>query len=82
MSTEIQPANSENQTPQQIKQFEEGLLAFLAQHNLPSDKIFVPVLERLRVFTNIEGILDLIPEKEKSNSVYLSKFTAGVIWGK
>lgn len=81
MPNGLQPANSENQTPQQIKQFEAGLIAFLEQHNLPSDKIFIPVVERLKVFSNIEGILDLIPDKEKSNSIYLSKFTAGVASG-
>ncbi len=81
MSNELQSTGSQNQTPQQIKQFEEGLIGFLIQHNLPSEKIFVSVPERLKVFSNIGEILDLIPETEKNNSIYLSKFTAGVASG-
>ena len=70
MSNELQSTGSQNQTPQQIKQFEEGLIGFLIQHNLPSEKIFVSVPERLKVFSNIGEILDLIPETEKNNSIY------------
>ncbi len=81
MPNKLQSTSPRNQTLQQISQFEEGLIEFLKQHDLPSEQIFIPVPERLKVFLNIEDILDLIPEKEKSNSVYLSKFTAGVASG-
>ncbi len=65
----------------QLREFEGGLLNFLAQHNLPADKIFVGVPERINVFKNIEGVIMQISEDEKQNSIYLSKFIAGVASG-
>lgn len=65
----------------QLREFEGGLVNFLADHNLPSEGIFVSVGERLNVFKNLEGVIQLIDEKEKQQSLYLSKFIAGVASG-
>lgn len=73
----IEPVSSDIQ----LKGFENGLIHFLNQHSLPSDKIFNPVTERLNVFRNIENIISLIAQEEKDESLYLSKFIAGVASG-
>ena len=65
----------------QLRDFEGGLISFLALHNLPSDGIFVGVPERINVFKNLEGVIAQIDHKEKNQSLYLSKFIAGVASG-
>ncbi len=65
----------------QLRDFEGGLVTFLEQHNLPSEGIFVDVPERLNVFKNLEGVIVQIDAKEKQQSLYLSKFIAGVASG-
>ena len=65
----------------QLRDFEGGLVNFLEQHNLPSEGIFVGVPERLNVFKNLEGVIVQIDRKEKQQSLYLSKFIAGVASG-
>ncbi|HTK21246.1 MAG TPA: hypothetical protein VL442_17120 [Mucilaginibacter sp.] len=65
----------------QLRDFEGGLINFLAQHNLPSEGIFVSVPERINVFKNLEGVIIQIDDKEKDQSLYLSKFIAGVASG-
>jgi len=65
----------------QLRDFEGGLVSFLEQHNLPSEGIFVGVPERLNVFKNLEGVIVQIDNKNKQQSLYLSKFIAGVASG-
>lgn len=65
----------------QLRGFEGGLVQFLEQHNLPFERIFVGVPERLNVFKNLEGVIAQIEPKEKQQSLYLSKFIAGVASG-
>jgi hypothetical protein len=65
----------------QLRDFEGGLVTFLEQHNLPSEGIFVGVPERINVFKNLEGVIDQIAPQEKQQSLYLSKFIAGVASG-
>jgi len=65
----------------QLRDFEVGLISFLEQHDLPSEGIFVVVPERLNVFKNLEGVIVQIDAKEKQQSLYLSKFIAGVASG-
>jgi hypothetical protein len=65
----------------QLRAFEGGLVTFLEQHNLPSDGIFVGVHERINVFKNLKGVIDQIAPQEKQQSLYLSKFIAGVASG-
>lgn len=65
----------------QLRDFEGGLVSFLEQHDLPSDGIFVGVPERLNVFKNLEGVIVQIDSRDKQQSLYLSKFIAGVASG-
>jgi hypothetical protein len=65
----------------QLQDFEGGLVNFLEWHNLPSEKIFAEVPERLNVFKNLESVICKIEPKEKEQSLYLSKFIAGVASG-
>ena len=65
----------------QLREFEGGLVGFLEQHNLPSEKIFVTVPERINVFKNLEGVIAQVDPREKQQSLYLSKFIAGVASG-
>src|SRR5579859_6441976 len=65
----------------QLRDFEGGLINFLVQHNLPSEGIFVGVPERIKVFANLDGVIAQIDIKEKDQSLYLSKFIAGVASG-
>jgi len=65
----------------QLRDFEGGLVSFLKQHDLPSDGIFVGVPERLNVFKNLEGVIVQIDSNDKQQSLYLSKFIAGVASG-
>lgn len=65
----------------QLRDFEGGLVNFLEQHNLPSEGIFVGVPERINVFKNLKGVIDQVEPKEKQQSLYLSKFIAGVASG-
>lgn len=65
----------------QLRDFEGGLISFLEQHSLPSEGIFVGVPERMNVFKNFDSVIVQIDEREKQQSLYLSKFIAGVASG-
>ncbi|MGB3467670.1 MAG: hypothetical protein WBA74_20455 [Cyclobacteriaceae bacterium] len=65
----------------QLREFENGLQQFLGTHNLPTEGIFVGIPERTNVFKNVDSVLDLVSYAEKEQSVYLSKFIAGVASG-
>jgi hypothetical protein len=41
----------------QLSEFEQALLNFLNQQDLPTEAIFVPVGERMRVFSNIDSVI-------------------------
>ncbi len=60
----------------QIKQFEDGLLEFMNQYGLPTDSVLVTVSERLKVFKNIEDVVEKIEDNKKERSFYISKFIA------
>ncbi|MFD2520190.1 hypothetical protein [Emticicia soli] len=65
----------------QLRNFENDLITFLEQHNLPSNNIFVDVSERVNVFKNLEDVISKIDTREIQQSLYLSKFIAGVASG-
>lgn len=65
----------------QLREFEGGLVSFLDYQRLPSEGIFVGIPERMNVFKNLEGVISQIDPKVKSQSLYLSKFIAGVASG-
>jgi hypothetical protein len=56
-------------------------MTFIAQHGLPTQNVLVPVTERVRVFGNVEAVLDLLPSDHKKKSVYVSKFIAAAASG-
>jgi hypothetical protein len=60
----------------QITQFEDGLLEFIAQHGLPINQVLVPVSERLKIFRNVEEVVEKIDAEQKQRSIYISKFIA------
>ena len=82
--TEIVKTESEVQNVSydtQLRDFENGLQTFLATHNLPTEGIFVGIPERTNVFKNVDSVLDQVGYAEKEQSIYLSKFIAGVASG-
>lgn len=64
-----------------LQTFETGLMAFIAQHGLPTQNVLVPVAERLRVFGNVEEVLALLDYEHKAKSIYVSKFIAAAASG-
>jgi len=65
----------------QIKQFEDGLLGFIEQYGLPTGQVLVQVSERLRVFSNVEGVVERIELEQRQRSIYISKFFAAAAAG-
>ncbi|MEK6482556.1 hypothetical protein WJR50_33820 [Catalinimonas sp. 4WD22] len=72
----INITNEKNNYPERISDFEKGLVSFLESHNLPTEGIFNSVNERLRVFYNIDYVIDQIEPTLSQKSIYLSKFLA------
>jgi hypothetical protein len=65
----------------QIKQFEDGLLVFIEQYGLPTSQVLVQVSERLRVFSNVESVMERIDLDQRQRSIYISKFIAAAAAG-
>lgn len=65
----------------ELQTFENGLMAFIGQHGLPTENVLVPVTERLKVFGNVEGVLALLDYEHKRKSTYVSKFIAAAASG-
>jgi hypothetical protein len=65
----------------QIKQFEDGLLVFIENYGLPTSQVLVQVSERLRVFSNVEGVIERIDLEQRQRSIYISKFIAAAAAG-
>jgi hypothetical protein len=65
----------------QINQFEDGVLAFIEQYGLPVSKVLVQVNERLRVFNNVESVMERIDLEQRQRSIYISKFIAAAAAG-
>ncbi len=65
----------------QIKKFEDELLGFIEQYGLPTDQVLVQVSERLRVFSNVEGVVERIELEQRQRSIYISKFIAAAAAG-
>ena len=72
---------TENNYPTQLNNFEQGLVTFLGNHNLPTTGIFVSVDERLRVFNNIDYVIKQLDPQLSTKSVYLSKYLAATASG-
>jgi hypothetical protein len=65
----------------QIKQFEDELLVFIENYGLPTSQVLVQVSERLRVFSNVEGVMERIDLEQRQRSIYISKFIAAAAAG-
>lgn len=65
----------------QLTEHQERFLTLLGNNGLPTDGIFVPIKERIAVFSNANSLLDNIGEGQKSDAVYVSKFFAAVSAG-
>lgn len=65
----------------ELREFENGLLNFIDKLGLPSEKIMVSIPERVKVFKNIESVLELIEDDQITNSVYISKYIVAVASG-
>lgn len=65
----------------ELRKFENELLNFIDTLGLPSEKILVDIPERVKVFKNIESVLELISDDYRANSAYISKYIAAVASG-
>lgn len=65
----------------QIKQFEDRLLNFIERYGLPTEQVLVQVSERLRVFRNVEDVVEKIDCEQRQRSIYVSKFIAAAAAG-
>ena len=78
--TELVPASSRTPTRLNdlVAEFEQAMLAQLANIGLPSEGVLVSIGERQTVFANFENAINLIQVENRSESLYLSKFLAAV----
>ena len=81
-STSLTPAPSGTPSYKtELQTFETGLMTFIAQHGLPTQNVLVPVPERVKVFGNVEDVLELFDAEHKQKSIYVSKFIAAAASG-
>ncbi|AIV91077.1 hypothetical protein [Burkholderia pseudomallei] len=64
-----------------LQVFEGNLMTFIGQHGLPTQNVLVPVAERVKVFGNVEDVLNRLSAEHKGKSVYVSKFIAAAAAG-
>ena len=74
MANEIVQTNTNY--PQTLTRFEESIISFLGERNLPNEKIFSDVNERITIFQNVDHVLSKVEPELCQKSVYLSKFLA------
>lgn len=75
------PKEITNSLPDYDKQMalhQEQLLSLLDSAGLPTENIFVPIKERIIVFSNADSLLSKIDGERRSQAVYVSKFFATV----
>ncbi len=65
----------------QLQNFEIALLDTLRQNGLPTESVFVEVVERITVSRNLEDVLTRISLEQRQRSIYISKFLAAVAAG-
>jgi hypothetical protein len=79
MPAEAVPATAQYKNELQV--FETGLMAFIADHGLPTQNVLVPVAERVKVFGNMGDVLALLDYEHRQQSIYVSKFIAAAASG-
>lgn len=67
----------ENQLSSQMTQFENLLMSM----GLPSENIIAPIDERENIMNMLPSLINKIPEEQKRNATYLSRFIAGAAIG-
>lgn len=65
----------------ELQVFENNLMAFIGQKGLPTQNVLVPVAERVKVFSNVEDVLQRLTVEHKTKSMYVSKFIAAAAAG-
>lgn len=65
----------------QIGPFESGLLRYLETFGLPSKGIFASIDERRVTVSNLQNVIVKIPQADRSDSTYLSKYVAAAAAG-
>lgn len=65
----------------ELQVFENNLMAFIGQKGLPTQNVLVPVAERVKVFGNVEDVLQRLTVEHKTKSMYVSKFIAAAAAG-
>lgn len=64
-----------------LRTFEMSLLNHVQGIGLPTLNVLVPVEERIRVFANLQAVVDRLPEDRRTRSTYVSKFIAAAAAG-
>lgn len=67
---------SQSQVTIGVDQFSTGLSTYLTELGLPNHNVLVPVPERSRVINNLPEVINLVDSRQRSSSIYLSKFIA------
>ena len=65
----------------QIREFENGLLAYIGAHGLPTAAVLVDVGQRVTVFQNTPAVLGRVSDEQRARSIYISKFMAACASG-
>ena len=65
----------------QLTEYENSFMELLDNYSLPTENVLVSVKERMRVFKNIDGVIEDIPKEKLIHSTYISKFMAAVSIG-
>lgn len=65
----------------ELQTFEQGLVKFIGSRGLPTEKVLVSVSERMRVFDNVEHVLNKLDHGRREKSVYISKLLAAAASG-
>src|SRR5690606_37580595 len=64
-----------------IENLGQNVFMVLERLELPTERIFSSVSEKIKVFKNLEDVVSLIENEKKINSFYISKFVAAVAAG-
>lgn len=65
----------------QLTEYENSFIKLLDHYSLPTENVLVNVKERMRVFKNLDDVIEEIPSEKLIDSTYISKFMAAVSIG-
>lgn len=65
----------------QLTEYENSFMKILEHYSLPTENVLVNVKERMRVFKNLDEVIEGIPFEKLIESTYISKFMAAVSIG-